>query len=512
VAASLVIAILAATGGTVYAAQDSLPDSPLYRVKLASEDVRLWLVFDDLDKATMLLDQADERAEEIKALLERDKSVGGNVLSALRNRTERASRIIENRPQETTLRLRLLDQSETQENLLLALWDSVPESGQDELAEAVALLHSTRLENTGAMASIEPGFLAGGVLDISGLVQHETGSIWTVGGVEIRVDERTIGRRNLREDQTARFLVARSLSGRLHALDITEIDPAQPPLNALVSGAVEEVEEDQIRVAGQWINISDDTLFKLKVQEGLRVKMVVNTGVSGAVASEIDLADISSAAADAPVLTYEGAIEGEVATDGEINEWSIGGRTFVITPATVVDARAGDVAAGSRAYVEAANKDGHLEAQRVTIVARDVGAEEVHMTGVFVESLDGRWSISGILIQPEQGAEAPDPGSLVALEAERQGQVYVSRGTTVIKPADVEDLVLIQGAASQTDDSTWIIGIVEVGIPSGAVISGETVEGARAIVWASEREDGRLLANFVRFLDDEALEITGQEN
>jgi hypothetical protein len=360
VAASLVIAILAATGGTVYAAQDSLPDSPLYRVKLASEDVRLWLVFDDLDKATMLLDQADERAEEIKALLERDKSVGGNVLSALRNRTERASRIIENRPQETTLRLRLLDQSETQENLLLALWDSVPESGQDELAEAVALLHSTRLENTGAMASIEPGFLAGGVLDISGLVQHETGSIWTVGGVEIRVDERTIGRRNLREDQTARFLVARSLSGRLHALDITEIDPAQPPLNALVSGAVEEVEEDQIRVAGQWINISDDTLFKLKVQEGLRVKMVVNTGVSGAVASEIDLADISSAAADAPVLTYEGAIEGEVATDGEINEWSIGGRTFVITPATVVDARAGDVAAGSRAYVEAANKDGHV--------------------------------------------------------------------------------------------------------------------------------------------------------
>jgi hypothetical protein len=131
---------------------------------------------------------------------------------------------------------------------------------------------------------------------------------------------------------------------------------------------------------------------------------------------------------------------------------------------------------------------------------------------MFVESLDGRWSISGILIQPEQGAEAPDPGSLVALEAERQGQVYVSRGTTVIKPADVEDLVLIQGAASQTDDSTWIIGIVEVGIPSGAVISGETVEGARAIVWASEREDGRLLANFVRFLDDEALEITGQEN
>src|SRR3990170_3391833 len=70
VAASLVLALLATGGATAYAAQDSLPDSPLYRVKLATEDARLWIVFDDAKKADILLDQSDERTREVMALVQ----------------------------------------------------------------------------------------------------------------------------------------------------------------------------------------------------------------------------------------------------------------------------------------------------------------------------------------------------------------------------------------------------------------------------------------------------------
>ena len=121
IAASLILALLTAAGGTAYAAQDSLPDSPLYRVKLATEEARLWFVFDDSEKAGILLDQSDQRTEEIMRLVQQDKPVPGNVLSALRDRNSRAVSILEGQPQETVLLARMLRQSQAQEELLLAL-------------------------------------------------------------------------------------------------------------------------------------------------------------------------------------------------------------------------------------------------------------------------------------------------------------------------------------------------------------------------------------------------------
>ena len=58
IAAAVALAVLGAAGGTVYASQDALPDSPLYRVKLATEDARVWFTFDDSSKAELLLDQS----------------------------------------------------------------------------------------------------------------------------------------------------------------------------------------------------------------------------------------------------------------------------------------------------------------------------------------------------------------------------------------------------------------------------------------------------------------------
>jgi hypothetical protein len=62
VLALLIVALL--SGGSVATAQ-SLPDSPLYPVKRAAEQVRLNLTLTEIQRAKRLLDFADERAREI---------------------------------------------------------------------------------------------------------------------------------------------------------------------------------------------------------------------------------------------------------------------------------------------------------------------------------------------------------------------------------------------------------------------------------------------------------------
>ncbi|MFA5308993.1 MAG: DUF5667 domain-containing protein [Dehalococcoidales bacterium] len=69
-----VLVLLLAGGGTVAAAANSLPDSPLYRVKLATETVRLAFTRSDLSKAELYAQFADERVDEIISMAEKGKA------------------------------------------------------------------------------------------------------------------------------------------------------------------------------------------------------------------------------------------------------------------------------------------------------------------------------------------------------------------------------------------------------------------------------------------------------
>ncbi len=70
---AVVVALLLAGGGTVAAASNSMPDQPLYPVKLATEQV--WLAFtpSGLSKAELYARLADRRVAEIAAMVNRDK-------------------------------------------------------------------------------------------------------------------------------------------------------------------------------------------------------------------------------------------------------------------------------------------------------------------------------------------------------------------------------------------------------------------------------------------------------
>jgi hypothetical protein len=66
-----VLVLLLAGGGTVFAAAGSMPDSPLYPVKLATEQVQLVLTPSQLAKANLCAEFADRRVDEIIYMADR---------------------------------------------------------------------------------------------------------------------------------------------------------------------------------------------------------------------------------------------------------------------------------------------------------------------------------------------------------------------------------------------------------------------------------------------------------
>ena len=69
----IVVALLIAGSGTVVAAGDSLPDEPLYQVKLATEAVRLAFTTSAIGKAELYVELADKRVEEIIRMADKGK-------------------------------------------------------------------------------------------------------------------------------------------------------------------------------------------------------------------------------------------------------------------------------------------------------------------------------------------------------------------------------------------------------------------------------------------------------
>ena len=66
--ALVVLGMLFGGSATVSAAQDDLPNQPLYQLKLMSEDAKVWLASDPGLKIEMLMEQVQTRTEEMAAL------------------------------------------------------------------------------------------------------------------------------------------------------------------------------------------------------------------------------------------------------------------------------------------------------------------------------------------------------------------------------------------------------------------------------------------------------------
>ena len=527
IAAALVLVAVATGGGTVYASQGVLPDSPLYRVKLASEDVRLWFTFDDASKAELLLDQSRERTDEVMELLYDGKPIPGNVLSSLRSRNARAVRILEDRPEEGALLQRAHEQSAAQESLLLGLWGDLSQSAHDEYAEAVATLHNAQLRTDDVPGGVMPEDLAAGVINITGSAQETVEGVWLIGGVEVRLDASTLGDVNLQTGQAVDVVAARGANGRLLALTVAATDRHEPQQQYVVSGALEEVSNDEVVIAGQRIAITENTLLKLRLQRGQAVEIKVEEISGEAVAFSVEGPKTGPQKAAPPLLVYEGVIEGTVSTGEVINEWVVGGQRFLVTPGTEIDARAAALAKNVRARVEAAIDKDELVARRVVVLAADPsqdateeggtdgdGTEEdvireegvVSVEGVF-EAGDGeRWTISGVEVDAPLDVETPEVGSLVTLVGRRKGDLLVTEKLLATFRPSGRGLAQVRGIIGKIEeDGTLQVGSARVELGVESVVRGRPQTGSRVFIWGSLNDSDALQALYVNVLDAKPL-------
>jgi hypothetical protein len=420
----------------------------------------------------------------------------------MHGRNERAANIMVDNPEDTTLRARVLTQAQEQEDLLVALWPEVSDSATPAYAGTVAHLHNTRLDGgTGAaVAALHPEDLTGGILDISGEAEQIEEGVWTVGGVEVRIDERTIGRKDLQSGTTARFVVARASTGRLHVLSLSGLQTGPSPTGGVVSGAIEEITSEGITVAGNFIPFSSTTLRTVKLKVGDRVQVTLDATADGIVASAVHPAVIATSS-QASGLTFVGTIEGDIS---QSSTWTVSGLPFDVTPSTTFDARAGSAANGSRIQVEALNRNGRLQALRVTVLASDDDAKTATIIGNFdgYDQGAGIWRISGLSVVPPITGDDPPNDALVAIEARRDGaDLVVTQYTTVESPDDLA-LVQVQGTIYEMDGSRWTLEFAQVRVDSTVDVAGDPQVGERALLWGERGRDGGIRARYVIVLDD----------
>ncbi|OGO18102.1 MAG: hypothetical protein A2Z02_01565, partial [Chloroflexi bacterium RBG_16_48_7] len=72
--AGIIVFVLVGSAGTAAAATGSMPDEPLYTVKLATEQVQLALAFSETDKAIINTEIAEKRSEEIEVMASQGKT------------------------------------------------------------------------------------------------------------------------------------------------------------------------------------------------------------------------------------------------------------------------------------------------------------------------------------------------------------------------------------------------------------------------------------------------------
>ena len=166
---------------------------------------------------------------------------------------------------------------------------------------------------------------------------------------------------------------------------------------------------------------------------------------------------------------------------------------------------------GARALVEASlSQGGDLLAQRVTVLAATGDPESVNLVGVFQATRSGRWIIGGLSVEPpQQTAQPPEVGSLLAVEAERLDNVLVLTRFTVIQGPQDAELIKMRGTIGNIGNTTWSLEIGQVRV-SSATVSGKPIQGARVIVWGDKGNDGVFQVVYAQVLDERSVSSATQ--
>ncbi len=323
-AASLVLVLFLAGGATVYAASRSLPDSPLYPLKLATEEARLWFVFDEDDQAGILLDQSETRMTEIRKLVQQGKPVEGNVLSAMRGRMTRATNIINKRDAPPELVARANELSAGQEEILIAIGENVPVGDRDEYGKVLVVVHEVRIELQGLSERaprLDADALAEGISSFTGLVEQRQDDAWIISGIKILVDQATIVEGDTGEvvGRVAQVTII-SGPGGPQAIGISLPGSEDLAKTLTISGIIDKVDGNKIQLGGRTFQLEASTVIDagtFLMEPGVRARVEGVRRGSELVAKRIVLL---APEGSPETVTVEGVFQEQV--DGG---WRIGG-------------------------------------------------------------------------------------------------------------------------------------------------------------------------------------------
>ena len=142
------VLVLSILGGTVAAAQSSLPDSSLYGIKLAVEDARLALTREPAQQAALAMTFASERAREMERLAITNRPISGQVSLRLQNELDAALSAAARAPEPEMPRVlnQVRTMAQTQERTLAQAQLDAPReaSKQDALRQAEQAMAQAR--------------------------------------------------------------------------------------------------------------------------------------------------------------------------------------------------------------------------------------------------------------------------------------------------------------------------------------------------------------------------------
>jgi len=142
---AVVLAIAVAVGGSgvaVYAAQDALPNDPLYAVKLFTEEVQLNFAGDPTARVDTLLEWTNRRTQEIAALGAQGKPIPEQVTNRLEEQTEAALQIAAGMDDATMARVleQIRTRFETQLQVIAQVQTRAPEQAAPALQQVQTIL------------------------------------------------------------------------------------------------------------------------------------------------------------------------------------------------------------------------------------------------------------------------------------------------------------------------------------------------------------------------------------
>jgi hypothetical protein len=150
----VILGLLFGGSATVSAAQNALPNEPLYQIKLVSEDLHLLLISDPVAQVEILMQQAQTRTEEMAALASRGNTPPAELTIRAQERIQRALQLATNldNASQTVALQQIRTRLQTQEQLMTQLQDGTCPACEPILQQTREMLqlHLRQLETGSA--------------------------------------------------------------------------------------------------------------------------------------------------------------------------------------------------------------------------------------------------------------------------------------------------------------------------------------------------------------------------